>query len=147
MRLALRIFTRSKLFPDDYLVLFGLTCLGAATYLMYSFSLVIFLSNAIRLLPSDSPTLTLVTQLGRLLKNTYLFLALVWTTTFTVKLSFLVFFKKIIERLPKQIIIYCWIIVVFTVLSWMFIVCEPFILCPYFGVKAREPLLSCSISP
>lgn len=144
VRLAIRIFTRSKLCLDDYLLLFGLACLGAATYLIYSFSRMIFLSDAIRLDPSFSPTFSEVTQLSGSRKIIYSFLATIWTTTFAVKLSFLVFFKKLIERVSKQINIYYWVIVVFTVVSWMFIVGEPFILCPYFGIKTREPLFSCS---
>lgn len=144
VRLAIRIFTRSKLYLDDYLLLFGLACLGAATYLTYSFSSMIFLSNASRLDPSVLPTFSELARLTGSLKIIYSFLAMIWTTTFAVKLSFLVFFKKLIDRVSKQINIYYWIVVVFTVVSWMFIVGEPFILCPYFGTKTREPLLSCS---
>lgn len=144
VRFAIRIFTRSKLYLDDYILLLGLACLVAATYLIYSFSRMIFLCNAIKLDPSISPTFSEMTQLSGSLKIIYSFLATIWTTTFAVKLSFLVFFKKLIERLSKQINIYYWIIVVFTVVSWMFVIAEPFILCPYFGIENRGPLLSCS---
>lgn len=140
MRLALRIFTRRRLYLDDYILLFGLACLAAATYLVYSFSHLIFLSNAVRLDPLVSPTFSETTKLINSLKIIDSFLALIWTTTFAVKLSFLVFFKQLIERVSKKITIYYWVVVVFTVLTWMFLVSEAFILCPYFGFKTCEPL-------
>ena len=138
MRLALRIFTRRKLFLDDYILLFGLACLGAATGLVYSFSQLIFLSNAVRLDSTVFPTLDETNQLINSLKIIDSFLALIWTTTFAVKLSFLVFFKQLIERVSKKITIYYWVVVVFTIVTWMFLVSEAFILCPYFGLKTGE---------
>lgn len=142
MRLALRVFTRRKLYLDDYVLIFGLACLAAATSLVYSFSPVIFLSNAVRLDPSVFPTLSETTKLIDSLKIIDSFLALIWTTTFAVKLSFLIFFKQLIERVSRKITIYYWVVVVFTILTWMFLVSEAFILCPYFGLETREPLFS-----
>lgn len=139
MRLALRVFTRRKLNLSDYLVFFGLACLGAATGLIYSFTRMIFLSNAVRLDPSVSPTFGEIAQLTDSLKIIYSFLALIWTTTFAVKLSFLVFFKKLIDRVSRKITIYYWFLVVFTMVSWMFVVSEPFVLCPYFGLQTGVP--------
>ena len=147
VRLALRIFTRNKLQLGDYLVLFGLACLGAATYLIYDFARMIFLSNAVRLDPSVIPTFGEIAQLMDSLKIIYSFLALIWTTTFAVKLSFLVFFKKLIDRVSKKITLYYWFVVVFTVVSWMFIVSEPFILCPYFGIETGKSLQPASRCP
>lgn len=144
MRLALRIFTRRRLYLDDYILFFGLACLTAATYLVYSFSHLIFLSNAVRLDPLVAPTLSETTKLINSLKIIDSFLALIWTTTFAVKLSFLVFFKQLIERVSKKITIYYWVVVGVTILTWMFLVSEAFILCPYFGFKTRESL---SLSP
>lgn len=104
-RLALRVFIRHKLYLDDYFLLFGLACLGAATYLLYSIFRMIFLSNVVRQDPSIFPTVSKIIQLINSLKIIYSFLALIWTTTFAVKLSFLVFFKQLIERVSKQITI------------------------------------------
>lgn len=57
------------------------------------------------------------------------FLVLSWTTTLFVKFSFLVFFKEIFHRVGSMQYYY-WSVVDFTVVSWMFLVAEPFILCP-----------------
>ena len=140
-RLALRIMTRHKLYLDDFVLLLGLACLSAATYLIYTFSHTIFLSNAVRLDPSITLTLDEITQLINSLKIIYSFLALIWTTTYSVKLSFLIFFKKMISRVSKKIIIYYRIVIVITIIAWMFVVSEPFILCPYFGMKTGKSLL------
>ena len=59
-----------------------------------------------------------------------------WTATYAVKFSFLALFKQLISRLSKKINIYSWIIVGFTLLSWAYIVAEPFILCPGFVLSS-----------
>lgn len=43
------VFTRHRLYLDDFLLLFGLACFEAATYLIYLFSHMIILSNVIKL--------------------------------------------------------------------------------------------------
>lgn len=58
----------------------------------------------------------------------YVSLALSWTTIFAVKISFLIFFKKLINRVTK-IHTYYWIVGFITLLSWLFMVFEPFVLC------------------
>lgn len=53
---------------------------------------------------------------------------LTWTTIFAVKFSFLAFFKKLIDRMTK-IHTYYWIVVAVTLLSWLFMMVEPLIMC------------------
>lgn len=69
--------------------------------------------------------------------NQNIFLALAWTTTFLVKFSFLAFFRQLIRNV-HNIKYYYWGVVALTVLSWMFLTSEAFILCSDFGVEAGE---------
>lgn len=138
MQLVIRIHLRHKLYIDDCVLLFGLTCLGAATYFDFTHSRLIFLHNALRIKPKIVPSVNELMQLQNSMKILHSFLALIWTTTFFVKFSFLIFFRQLIDRVSKRITIYFWIVVIFIVFSWMFIVSEPFILCPYFDFKACE---------
>lgn len=143
VQLFIRIHTRRKLYLDDYVLLFGLACLGAASYLGFTHSRAIFVHQATRIRPKIVATIGELMEQQNSLKILDSFLALIWTTTFSVKLSFLIFFKQLIDRVSRRILIYLWTVVVFTVVSWMFIVSEPFILCHYFGFEAGESLLSC----
>jgi hypothetical protein len=142
VRLILRTFSRHKLYFDDYLVIFGLLCLGAATGIIYAFSHIVFLLNAIRFDSRILPTNSEKAQFINSSKFMYSYVALVWTATYAVKFSFLVFFKQIIEKVSKRITIYYWTIVALCVLSWMFSLSSPFIACPYFGIESRAfPML------
>ena len=142
-----RIHVRRSLYLDDYIVLAGAMCLCAATGLVYRNCDNYFLGDAMQLDHSlflkVSPDRT-----NELLKSSYTylyaFLALIWTTIFVVKLSFLAFFKRLIERVTK-IQKYYWIVVVITLISWIFLVVEPLILCPHFGYDSCRILLLPSV--
>lgn len=129
-------------------MLFGTLCLCAAIGILYEVCDVIFLSDVLVINPSlfvkASPE-----QIKLLLETPHAidhaFFALTWTTVFAVKLSFLIFFKKLINRVTK-IHIYYWIVGIITCLSWLFSILEPLILCkhPYesIGKIFIHPLLS-----
>jgi hypothetical protein len=77
-------------------------------------------------------------QLLQLQKKVYPFLALIWTTTFAVKGCFLAFMRPLVWHISRRVNWYYWFIVIFSVISWAFVVADPFIICPYFGVDAGE---------
>lgn len=56
---------------------------------------------------------------------------LIWTATFFVKFSFLALFKGLIGRVSRRIDIYYWIVVVFTMLSWLSVLTHPFLFCKF----------------
>ena len=143
VQFVIRIRTRYKLYIDDFFLIFGVICLSAATCLVYTHSRLIFLYNAIRIKPAIIPTVNELMQLQNAMKILDSYLAVVWTTTFSVKFSFLIFFKRFIDRVSRRMTIYLWTVAVLTVFSWMFIIIEPFIVCPHFGFDAGEYFLSC----
>lgn len=56
------------------------------------------------------------------------FFALTWTAIYAVKISFLVFFKKLVQGVAK-IQTYYWTVGVIISLSWVFVVVQPLIIC------------------
>ena len=137
-RIIARIYTRRRLFLDDCFLIFGLLCLSAGTGLVHAFCRTIFVVEAVKMDP------TIVVPLDQLqhLAQTYAildsFLCVMWTTTFAVKFSFLALFRLLIRRVSKSITTYYWIVVAITIVTWIFLVGEPFILCPYFQPEQQQ---------
>lgn len=64
-----------------------------------------------------------------------IFFTLLWTATFSVKFSFLAFFRKLVN-VAQNLRIFYWATIVCTFIAWGFIISEPFIICPHFGWKS-----------
>lgn len=136
----MRIYTRRPLYWDDLALGIGAACLSVATALILKNEDNFFLGNTLQQDPSVAfivPSNVLNNLLTNSIAYLYSFLALAWTTIFAVKISFLIFFKQLIHRLGK-INTYYWVVTGVTVLSWAFLVAEPFILCPYFGYSSSK---------
>lgn len=139
-RIGIRFHSSRKLSLDDCFVLVGLVSLSAVTALAYKTCNSVFLTSAVerdpRLILRLSPD-----AIGDLLKGTvqYLdaFIVLCWTAVFSVKFSFLAFFRHLIRRV-ENIHKYYWTVVGITVVSWAFLTSEVFILCPYTGTKSGK---------
>lgn len=112
-------------------MLLGAMCLCAAVGITYHECEVGFMIQNLQRNPSLRSQLS-ANQVKRLLKTPFAvfhaFMALSWTAIYAVKISFLVFFKKLITCVSK-IHTYYWIVGVITLLSWVFVVVEPFIIC------------------
>ncbi|KAF2756236.1 hypothetical protein EJ05DRAFT_512766 [Pseudovirgaria hyperparasitica] len=140
-RLTTRLTTQRRLALDDYFLIFALACLCVSAAMLFVNAEAYFLDNAIqhdvtlayRLTPKE---LDMVINGTTPLKT---FLCLAWTAIFCVKFSFLAFFYNLIDRV-RGIRIWYWSVVVFTIVTWMFLVSEPFILCPYSGVDSLKCL-------
>ena len=59
-----------------------------------------------------------------------IFIVYAWTAEFAVKLSLLVFFKKLVQRLPR-LTLYVKLVMVVAIVVWAVPICEPWILCPH----------------
>lgn len=88
--------------------------------------------NTVVLTPNDILELTLSTAVVNS------FFCLAWATVVCVKFSFLAMFRLLVRRISRTIGIYYWVVVVFTVLSGMFLVSEAFIMCSHFGPSASK---------
>lgn len=140
----IRFITRRPLALDDYLLFLAFASLTAATGLIYSLIEGMYLATAVEATPALIFKMTSA-QLNLILNealNQNVFLALAWTTTFLVKFSFLAFFSQLIRNV-QSIKYYYWGVVVLTVVSWMFLTSESFILCSDFGINAGESSFTC----
>jgi hypothetical protein len=66
------------------------------------------------------------------------FVEMSWTAIFAIKFSFLSLFHTLIRNLSVRSTRYYWALVIFTVLSWAFLLTESTILCAHFGADARK---------
>ena len=139
-RTILRFHQNRRFSVDDGFVLFSCACLTGATVLFYLsisntyFVELVLLNPATAKIPPDFLQEVLWYQRG-----SYSFLALSFTTIFSIKASFLCFFKRLIEGVDHMAIIW-WVAVGTTAASWVLCVCAEFIACPYFGPVARKYL-------
>lgn len=142
-RAAIRFITRRKLALDDYLLFLAFAFLTASTGLIYWLVDGMYLATTVANTPAlifQLSTAQIQMVLNQSL-NQNIFLAFAWTTTFLVKFSFLAFFRQLIRNV-LSIKYYYWSVVCLTVLSWMFLTSEAFILCSDFGIDASESHLA-----
>ena len=134
-RLAIRVYTRRRLFLDDFLVIFGLGCLCTATALSYHTTRTLPLGEVYQrysdIVISAEQNQSLLSDM----KYAASVFCLVWTTTFAVKFSFLVLFWQLLQRVSKWLTRYYWVVVGTCVISWLFVISEPFVLCHYFDLS------------
>ncbi|KAF4535087.1 hypothetical protein BFW01_g9863 [Lasiodiplodia theobromae] len=139
VRFVIRLHKLRALYLDDYLLIFGAACLVVALAMLYWYGRDLFLVEALNMMPTKV-TLASLDELNSLFETNKIiqvFLAMIWTSTFAVKFSFLAFFKTLVwTKLSRRMAWYFWFVVVLTALSWGFVVSEGFILCPYFGTEA-----------
>ena len=136
---VIRFTTRRSLALDDYLLFAAFAFLTAVIALVYYLLDSIYLATAVERNPaiffrfSQKQTQQLLSQA----LNENIFLVLAWTTTFLVKFSFLAFFKHLIRNV-ERIQRYYWGVTIFTIITWLFLSSEAFILCSDFGINAGQ---------
>lgn len=136
-RVAVRLTYQKHLRLDDAFLILAAACLCAATGILYHVCYFLYLHSAALLVPQVLPyVLSDFDELLQLQKKVYPFLALVWTTTFAVKGCFLAFMRPLVWNISRTVNWYYWFIVIFCVISWAFVIVDPFIICPYFGLDA-----------
>ena len=140
-RVYIRIFHIKHIHADDYLFFVAILTLIAGAGLFYVFIEEFFLMRAIsegRTLPasdfmqkvSDASTCNLVAKL------------LCWTTIFSVKMSFLLYFRALVDRLHRVELWWWFNIVVFVPVAALSI-SGPLITCPPVGslVFCKVPII------
>lgn len=138
--------TRRPLALDDYLLFLAFCFLTAVTGLIYYLIDGLYLSTALLSDPALYFQLS-QGQINQVLNQSLVqnvFLALAWTATFLVKFSFLAFFRQLIRNVAS-IKYYYWFVVGLTVVTWMFLVPEAFILCSDFGIESGRSYSSSSV--
>ena len=111
-------------------------CLTAATVVLYLSFPTTYIVEDFLLDPSVldiSPNF--LQQVDWYQKGTYVYLSLGWATIFSIKASFLCFFKQLIDRV-NGIKLYWRTVVATTAAGFVVCVATEFIACPRFGVAA-----------
>ena len=134
MRIAVRVYRFRRVYADDYFLFLALATLLGSNSLFFA-SVPAFYQFA------DAST---VAQM--LLQKDFFHIAtdtatfahtaeiLSWITIFAVKLSFLFYFRTLVDRLPRLII--WWRLTLAVCIPVAIIaMCGPFIVCPYVGSK------------
>jgi len=132
-----------KLSLDDYFVALGISFLIAETGILYHFTDSLYFISAAYHDPTAVGLLD-AAKTRSLLNDTkyfHIFFGLSWSATFAIKFSFLAFFRRLVTDVSKPLILYYWFCVVFTGVTWVFLVVEPFILCPFFGTESSTYIL------
>ena len=135
-RTIIRFRQNRQLLLDDFFVIFACICLISAAVLFYlsistTYLVETFLLNPASVeIPSDFLQQVLWYQ-----KGSYCFLALSFTTIFSIKASFLCYFKDLTDRI-YWLIIYRRVVIGITLASYVLCVCTEFISCPRFGTSA-----------
>lgn len=133
VRIASQIHNRRRLFLSDFFLLFACICLCAGTVVLYHFEDTLYLNQALAkggLSVSIPPNF--LAKVETSLKYLFSYEAIIWATVFSVKFSFLSFFRPLVKRLARLRNWWTCVTVV-TALSWGFCTTNVFIICPDFN--------------
>ncbi|KAI0431908.1 hypothetical protein F5Y09DRAFT_354428 [Xylaria sp. FL1042] len=138
-RIAICLIYQKQLRLDDAFLIVAAASLSAAAGILYHICYFLYLHSAALLDPEVLPyAVADFEQLISLHKEAYPFLALIWTTMFAVKGCFLAFMHPLVWHISRGVNWYYWFIVISCVISWAFVVAEPFIICPYLGLDSIQ---------
>ncbi|ERF69096.1 hypothetical protein EPUS_01052 [Endocarpon pusillum Z07020] len=151
VRLVARAMRRRTLYRDDYLVLFAVLSLGAATGVLYHWCDALFLVQAMSM-EGFIPTRTEIMPILNTMKWVYIYVALTWSCIFAIKLAFFSFFHPLLLGMARKFLIYYWFAVIFTICCWILFLLQPLIPCRNFGLDAvntcyRNPSLAKNMAP
>ncbi|KAF2788172.1 hypothetical protein K505DRAFT_379079 [Melanomma pulvis-pyrius CBS 109.77] len=138
VRLQFRVRNDRRLLLDDWLVLFATVCLVTETGLVFHFSNVLYLSDALNTqlavylwIWKDEALLNEL--FGVKLAYMIAYFAFGWVTIFAVKYSFLALFYPMVTKVKTRLRIWYWVTVAATTIAGIFITLDAFVVCPRFG--------------
>ena len=143
VRTCIRIKLRRRLYLDDAFL--GLACfaLTAATTVLYEELETLYLaedfmqyyvSGDMADMPVDVKVATISLKYQR---TDFVHWMLSWIVIFSVKFTFLAFFYRLLDRLPR-FLLYWKMVVVANVAALLYCISYAFLECPYSGLKASE---------
>ena len=137
LRLTFRLYHNRKIFAHDCLVIFGTLTLIPLTGVTYALLPRMYMVETINSDATVIPTMDELVDLLETPKWVFIFMALSWTTVFSIKFSFLIFFRPLIRNLSKKLDYYWWFSMIFCGVAYVLFAVEPAILCPHVGMPAR----------
>ncbi|KAF7512478.1 hypothetical protein GJ744_001413 [Endocarpon pusillum] len=141
LRILIRLVLRRRLFLDDSFLIFGFVCLTGGTVVLYERLYMIYLEFSVL---AGDPTASILAfqqtdELFEQSKWNVAYLLFLWTSIFAVKWCYFAFFHPLLRGTWKWIIYYYWFAVIFSIISWLFLVVgEKLITCPYVGKASAK---------
>lgn len=129
-RMLTRIYTRRRLYLDDFFILLGFIILSGATYLALLMARSSFVGEAVVTGLIKYVPIKDILGLTDSISVMQAFLCMFWSAVFCVKFSFLALFRVLIRRLSRRVTIYYWVVVGVTIMTWMLLAFDVFIICP-----------------
>lgn len=68
----------------------------------------------------------------------FAYITFLWTTIFMAKFCYFAFFHTLLLSMPRLWIRYYWTAIVFTAISWLYLIVQQLISCPHFGASASK---------
>ena len=122
---------------DDALLILSCLFLICATGVLYAALDSVYELNSLVAIPPN-----IIELINTFQRDEMAFLIVSWFAVFSVKYSFLIFFRRIIDRLPYMIM-YWRVVMVFTTLVFAWSIATPFVSCSKFGLAAGEFTARC----
>jgi hypothetical protein len=140
-QITIRLASRRHLFLDDGFLTLAFVCLIGGTAILYKRIYMIYLEFSV-LRGDQIAALLAFQQMDNLFKQSkwqLAYLLFLWTAIFAVKWYYLAFFYPLLRSMSKKLMYYYWFSVVFSIISWLFLVVgEQLITCLYVGKAAGQ---------
>lgn len=133
MRISLRIRSQRRLFLDDAFLLIASVALTAAVPVLYNQIAQVYSFQGLAsggLIVSQLQQSETLTEAGvhyQVLHSTYQ--TLIWSAIYSVKFSFLSFFRQIVDRV-QGLVLYWKVVGVISIVAFGPCICFPFVQCP-----------------
>jgi hypothetical protein len=129
-RTGLRVYYHRKLYVDDYLLIYAILAAGACAGVAYSIKDLVYLQIYVGL-GWEKPAPDFYDRMLVFEKRIQVCSALIWSIIYAIKFSFLVFFRKLVDRV-RSLEIYWKAVAGVTGIFGLVSVPLGFIICPNF---------------
>lgn len=136
-RTVIQLKKRRPLSVDDAFFAFSCVCLCASTILLYQLMSGLYFDQKVVSDPSAvsfKMAIKIIPELLKVQRLSYAHLTLTWTAIFSVKFSFLFFFKLLIKRLTN-LNVYWRVVVWINAVVFVLCVSDIFIACPHITLS------------
>lgn len=141
-RTTVQIKKRRPLSVDDAFFAFACVCLCASTALLFQLMGALYFEQKLVLDPNSiflTTAFQIIPELLGTQRLSYAHLTLTWTVIFSVKFSFMFFFKNLIKRV-KNLNIYWRVVVWINAVSYFLCISDVFISCPHITLAGGKSL-------
>ena len=142
VRLILQMRIHNRLHLDDYFLIFSCVCITVGTALCYVYIGLLYWIQELDLNPTRSPYLLaehvdFIADINLVERLVSVFTTLMFTAIFAVKLAYLAFFRRLVDRI-RPLIIYWRVVTAITILSFPIGIILSFLACTETGPEVGK---------